>query len=92
MVPPLPVLYSTAVSLGNHLVVVGGCGSDYKPTTAVRMYNQTTESWEIAGRLGTPRERCFALALPGNKLLVAGGYTSTSAESYTDSVEIASIV
>ena len=92
VLPPLCVLYSTAVSLGNRLVVVGGCGSDYKPTTAVRMYNQTTENWAIAGRLGSPRERCFALALPGNKLLVAGGYTSTSAESYTDSVEIASIV
>lgn len=90
--PELPVWYSTCTSLGGQLVVIGGCGPDYKPTTAVRTYEAATNSWQIIGRLGTPRERCFVAALPENKLMVAGGFTSKSADSYTDTVEIANLV
>ena len=90
--PELPVWYSTCTSLGGQLLVIGGCGPDYKPATAVRTYGAATNSWQIISRLSAPRERCFVAALPGNKLMVAGGFTSKSADSYTDTVEIASLV
>lgn len=90
--PDLHVRYSTCACLDEQLVVIGGCGPDYRPTTAVCIYETTSSSWQIVSRLSTPRERCLAAALPGNKLMVAGGFTSKSADSYTDTVEMASLV
>ena len=68
---------------------MGGKDSDDKETTAIHMYNPTTNSWEVISHMTTPRESCLVAVLPQNELMVVGGGTP---DGVTDSVEIATIV
>ncbi|XP_064393145.1 uncharacterized protein LOC135340726 [Halichondria panicea] len=90
--PDLPVLYSTCACIGGHLVAIGGCNANYKPTSAVHTYDPAANVWKIVSHLGVPRERSFVLTLSEDKLLVAGGYMSKSAEGYTDRIEVGTVV
>ena len=88
-----PVTYSSWVALHGQLLAVGGCDSDGKQTTAIHMYNTTTNSWEVISHMATPRNRCLvAVNLLHNELMVVGGFTSDSGFCATDTVEIATIV
>ena len=82
-----PVTETTCVSVRDRLLAVGGSDSDWKPTSAVHMYNPTTDSWEVISHMGTPLKSCIAAILPNNQLMVVGGYIS--AHGATDSVEFA---
>ena len=88
-VADLPVYSSTAVSLHGRLLAIGGEDSKGEPTTAVHMYQPTTNSWEVISHMTTPRSVCLSAVLPDNQLMVVGGYISTYEK--TDSVELASI-
>jgi N-acetylneuraminic acid mutarotase len=72
----LPVKLSTAVSLHGRLLAIGGQDSEDKPTTAVHMYQPTTNSWEIISHMTTPRSQCLSAVLPDNQLMVVGGLTT----------------
>ena len=75
------------------LLAVGGVGSDNKPTTAVYMYNQATNSWNIISHMTTARKLCFAAVLPNNQLMVVGGEAKIDDKwSYLDSVEFGSLI
>ena len=80
-----PVTETTCVSIHDRLLAIGGMDSDEKPTTAIHIYNPTTDSWEVISHMGTPRWQCIAAVLANNQLMVVGGYTSQYTE--TDSVE-----
>ena len=82
---------TTYVTVHGRLLTVGGKGTDQKSTTAVHMYNSTTDSWEVISHMETPRYACITAVLPNNQLMVVGGYTGTGGEKITDSVEFASI-
>ena len=84
-----PVTLSTCASLHGRLLEVGGEGSDRKQTTAIYMYNTTTNSWEVISHMATPRSQCLLPVLPQNELMVVGGHIPNDV---TDSTEIASIV
>ncbi len=86
-----PVTETTCVSIQNRLLAIGGKGSDEEPTAAVRIYNPTTDSWEVISSMWTPRWRCIAAVLPNNQLMVVGGYTGKSFVTETDSVELAAV-
>ena len=85
-----PVTLSTCTSLHGRLLTVGGRDSDNKKTTAIHMYNTTTNSWEVISHMTTPRHQCSVAVLPHNELMVVGGFIAGGDK--TDSVEIASIV
>ena len=85
---PSPVKWTTCVSVHGQLLTIGGKDSDKKPTTAVHMYNPTTDSWEVISHMGTPRWQCIVAVLPNNQLVVVGGYT---AANETDLVEFAHV-
>ena len=87
-----PVTLSTCASLHGRLLTVGGKDSDSKDTTAIHMYNTTTNSWEVISHMASPRSRCSVAVLPHNELMVVGGRTPDSSWTGTDSVEIATIV
>ena len=80
-----PVTATTCVSIHGQLLTIGGEDSDEKYTTAIHMYNPTTDSWVVISHMGTPRCHCIAAVLPNNQLMVVGAYTDT------DSVEFATI-
>ena len=87
-----PVTSSTCASLHGQLLAVGGDNSDDKETTAIHMYNTTTNSWEVISHMATPRSQCLVAVLPHNELMVVGGLTPDIGWPGTDSVEIASII
>ena len=84
-----PVILSTCTSLHGRLLAVGGKDSDGKATTAIHMYNTTTNSWEVISHMTTPRSQCLVVVLPHNELMVVGGLTPVGE---TKSVEIASVI
>ena len=84
-----PVTLSTCASLHERLLAVGGYDSDVKQTTAIHMYNTTTNSWEVISHMTTPRRQCLVAVLRHNEVMIVGGGTPGGV---TDSVEIATIV
>ena len=89
-VADLPVIFSTSVTLHGRLLAIGGKDSDNKPTTAVRMYQPTTNSWEVISHMTTTRYRCLAAVLPDNQLMVVGGWTTGNKKC--DSVEFGRVI
>ena len=87
-----PVTFSTCALLHGQLLAVGGEDSDGEETTAIHIYNTTTNSWEIISHMMTPRCQCPVVVLPYSELMVVGGFTPDSSWTGTDSVEIPSIV
>ena len=92
----LPLSRSTCESFQGRLLAIGGYDqhpeipfavSADKATTAVYMYNSTTNSWEIISHMTAGRYDCFTAVLPDNRLMVVGGRTDVA----KDIVEIASI-
>ena len=85
-----PVTLSTFASLHGQLLAVGGRDSRGKMTTAIHMYNPTTNSWEVISHMATPRTQCLVTVLPHNELMVVGSYTPDCVTEC--GVEIASII
>ena len=85
----LPVTYSTCVSLHGRLLVVGGQDSHAIPSSALHMYDPSTNSWQVVSHMATPRYSCYAAVLPDNQLMVVGGGTVSGD---IDTVEIATVV
>ena len=84
-----PVIFSSWVALHGQLLAVGGKDSNGKKTTAIHMYNTTTNSWKVISHMTTPRQECLVAVLPRNELMVVGGWTP---DGETGTVEIATIV
>ena len=89
-VADLPVTQSTCESFHGRLLAIGGKMDSGGSTTAVYMYDSTTNSWEIISHMTTGRCDCFTAVLPNNQLMVVGGFTD-SHKTGTNTVEIASI-
>ena len=85
--PDLPVEYSSSVTFCGQLLAIGGVDSDIKPTTAVYMYNQATNSWNVISHMTMARKQCFAAVLPDNRLMVVGGEIIVDDE-YTDTYSV----
>ena len=88
-VADLPVELSTAVSLHGQLLAIGGEDSKFEPTTAVHMYQPTTNSWEVISHMTTVRRCCLSAVLPDNQLMVVGGWTTSNKKC--DSVEFGTV-
>ena len=80
----------TCASLHGRLLAVGG--RDSRATTAIHMYNTTTNSWEVISHMTTPRYRCLVVVLLHNELMVVGGYTPNGVTNSVEFVEFATIV
>jgi len=86
----LSVRSSSCVTLCRQLLAVGGCDCNFKNcATAIRQYNPATNSWEVISHMPTARSNPLVAVLPGNKLMVVGGYTG--GRGTTDKVEIATL-
>ena len=88
-VADLPVTRSTCDSFHGRLLAVGGKRDSEKATTAVYMYDSTTDSWEIISHMITGRYQCFTAVLPDYRLMIVGGHTDLDD---TDTVEFVKII
>jgi N-acetylneuraminic acid mutarotase len=86
---PAAVKFTTAVSLHGRLLAIGGHDLEGKPTTAVHMYQPTTDSWEVISHMTTPRTLCFSTVLPDNQLMVVGGWIAR--DKVGDSTEFGTV-
>ena len=86
----LPVTRSTCESFHGRLLAIGGEMDLGKPSTAVYMYDSSTNSWEIISHMTTARYDCFTAVLPDNQLMVVGGYTA-GGTGRTNTVELATM-
>ena len=78
----LPVRSSSCVTLCGWLLAVGGCDDNFKKcTTAIYQYNPATNSWEVISHMPTARYDTLVAVLPGNKLMVVGGYVDSGTKT-----------
>ena len=92
-VADLPVRSSSCATLCGQLLAVGGCDDNFEDcTTAIHQYNPATNSWEVISHMPTGRSSTLVAVLPGNQLMVVGGYTHLFGKiSRTNIVEIATL-
>jgi len=84
--PAPPLRYSTAITIHGALLAVGGChGNEH--STAIHVYQPTTNSWSNVGDLPSPRSECACTLLPSGELLVTGGHDSNG--NFTARVDVA---
>ena len=89
-VADLPVCKSSCATLCGQLLAVGGCDESLEhPTTAIHQYDPATNSWEVISHMPTARYDTLVAVLPGNKLMVVGGYVDGC--TLTDKVETATL-
>ena len=82
-----PHYWSSCATLCGQLVAVGGCEAGY--TSAISVYNETTDSWEAMGNMPTAR-RWALVAILNGKMMVVGGLVRDLVRGLTatDVVEI----
>ena len=73
----LPVIQSTLITLGGHLLAIGG---ENKETADVHCYDTHTDSWQVVSKMKNKRRLCLAAVLPEDCLLVVGGWGKYSVE------------
>ena len=87
----LPVCSSSCATLCGQLLAVGG-SDDISYMTAIHQYNPATNSWEVISHMPTRRSHTLVAVLPGNKLMVVGGYIQWFGKiGKTNIVEIATL-
>ena len=80
-----PLYSSTCAAVNGELLAVGGCDNDGKPSSAIHMYNTSTNFWDLISNMPTARYYSLVVVLPTNKMMVVGGRDQ-------DKIEIASII
>ena len=76
----LPVTKSTLITLGGHLLAIGGEDDSGKETADVHCYDTHTDSWQVVSKMKNKRRFCLAAVLPEDCLLVVGGWGKYSVE------------
>ena len=76
----LPVTESTLITLGGHLLAIGGEDDSGKETADVHCYDTHMDSWQVVSKMKNKRRLCLAAVLPEDSLLVVGGWGKYSVE------------
>ena len=63
-VADLPVIRSTCVTLHGRLLAIGGCDSKDTPTSDVRIYHPTSNTWEVISKMIISRRSLFCSCSP----------------------------
>ena len=86
----LPATLSTLVSFSGDLLAIGGKDGSGNPTSDVHRYDSHTDSWNVVSQMKKKRSQCFAVTLPGDRIIVVGGSSIVVRLDFfgTDTVEI----
>ena len=70
----VPVIGSTLTTLCGQLVAVGGRTVQSESVDSIHLYNLSKNSWHLTGHMPTARNNCLVATLPGDTLVVIGGF------------------
>ena len=76
----LPLSHSSLVTLGGRLLAIGGADDSETDSTAVHCYDSVKNVWCPVSNLLSPRNQCLVGVVPGDRVLVVGGWQSVSVE------------
>ena len=81
--PAPPLKSSAAIAVSGSVLAIGGYDNEskYNTTTAIHVYQPSTNNWEKVGDLPSPRSACSSTLLPSGEILVAGGRDSKGCTS-----------
>jgi hypothetical protein len=82
-----PAYLSTCAAVDGELLAVGGCDTDYKPSSTIHKYNPTFNSWDLISNMPTARYKSIVAVLPTNEMMVIGG--NIKQFTATNKVEVA---
>jgi N-acetylneuraminic acid mutarotase len=71
--PDTPMKFSTALAFNGALLALGGDDIGYSGSSAIYMYQPSSNSWVVAGELPTKRCHSGCIILPTGELFIAGG-------------------
>ena len=74
--PDTPMAGSTVLAFNGALLAIGGGGGGdytYSGSSAIHMYQPSSNTWVMAGELPTKRRCSGCIVLPTGELLIAGG-------------------
>ena len=83
-----PAYLSASVAVNGELLVVGGRDRRRNCTSAIHMYNPTTDSWDLISNMPTARWLSLVAVLPNNEMMVVGGIPKLFSDDF-DEIEIA---
>ena len=85
VLPECPLSYFTAAELGGCFLAIGGMDGSKSPSSAVRMYSPSTNSWVriSSGDLPVPRYSAAATQLEGGEVIFVGGNIKHSSPNKT---------
>ena len=84
------VNYPTCLVVGERLLALGGIERErQEDSRAVYDYDSNTKDWRPLSLLPSPTHKLLAAALPGNRIMVLGGFTKVN---ISDNVYFASIL
>lgn len=66
-----------SLSIDGNLVIVSGKNSRGERMKEIQRYSPRTNSWDVVGVVSVPRTRCLAAALPGQRVMVVGGWVES---------------
>ena len=69
----VPVIHSTLVSFGDHMLAVEDDSEN--PTAGVYQYDSETNTWDRVSEMKDKRSWCLTATLPEDRLMVVGGLT-----------------
>ena len=73
---------SSCATLCGQLLAVGGCDDTFRNHTAtILLYNPATNSWEVISHMPPAQSYTLVAVLPGNKLMVVGGYVDSGTKT-----------
>ena len=76
----LPLTLSSLVTLDGRLLAIGGADDSETDSTAVHCYDSVKNTWCPVSNLLSPRNQCLVGVVPGDRVLVVGGWQSVSVE------------
>ena len=72
----------SCATLCGQLLEVGGCDNTFRNHTAtILLYNPATNSWEVISHMPPAQSYTLVAVLPGNKLMVVGGYVDSGTKT-----------
>ena len=87
--PAVPATKSTCVSFRDKVLAVGGKDESGAPSNKIWAYGGSLNGWAEFGECLQARSQCYAFILPGNELMIVGGYTRKLYSGETNTAEVA---